>query len=242
VRLSIVIPAHNEEHRLAPTLESYAAFYQERYAGDFEIIVVVNHSSDRTEALAKSIAGRFPGIIVVNEPRRIGKGGAVEMGFRMAKGEQVGFVDADGATSAVEFHKLVEGIGDAGCAIGSRWITGAEVNPRQSLVRRLASRVLNKVFVHALFGLKVYDSQCGAKLFRAEVLEKLLPVASEPGWAFDIDLLCRVQRLGYGIRELPIKWHHVPGNPTTFFVMGLQMLASVWRVRLALSRWTDPAD
>ena len=101
-------------------------------------------------------------------------------------------------------------------------------------MRRLASRVLNKLFVRALFGLKVHDSQCGAKLFEADVLKDILPETTEPGWAFDIDLLCRIQRAGYAIREFPIEWHHVPGNPTTFFMMGLQMLVSVVRVKTSL--------
>jgi hypothetical protein len=130
----------------------------------------------------------------------------------------------------------LENIGDAGCVIGSRWIDGALVSPRQPLLRRLASRVLNKIVVHGIFGLDIRDSQCGAKLFHRNVIDSVLPEATEQGWAFDIDLLCRAKRLGYGIREFPIEWHHVPGNSTTFMLMSLQMIASVWRVKRALAR------
>jgi len=236
MKLSIVIPAHNEEHRLQPTLESYAAFFQERMQADFEIIVVANHCADKTVGIVQAVADEFPQITIEDESARIGKGGAVELGMRQAKGELIGFVDADGATPPEAFSQLVENLGDAGCIIGSRWIEGALVNPRQSWMRRLASRILNKMFAQGVFGLKVRDSQCGAKVFRADVLEKVLPESSESGWAFDIDLLCRVTRLGYGIREFPIEWHHVPGNPINFILMSVQMVASVWRVKRALAR------
>lgn len=235
MKLSIVIPAHNEEHRLLPTLDAYTEYFDQRMGGEYEIIVVVNHCSDRTESIARNKAEASKELRVLVETEHIGKGGAVELGFREACGELIGFVDADGASPPDSFFKLVENIGEAGCIIASRWIKGACVNPPQSWIRRFASRVLNKLFVHGLFGLDINDSQCGAKLFRADVLKRILPEAVERGWAFDIELLCRVKRFGYGIREFPTEWHHIPGNPTTFVVMGLQMLASVWRVKKALN-------
>lgn len=236
MKLSIVIPAYNEELRIRPTLESYSALFEEWLGDGFELIVVVNHCTDGTKQVVREVMLTCPRIRLISEQNRIGKGGAVELGMRQAKGELIGFVDADGATPADSFRELVEQIGECGCIIGSRWIQGAEVHPRQSLLRRLASRVLNRIVVHAMFGLKVYDSQCGAKLFQRDVLEKILPEVVEPGWAFDIDLLYRVKRLGYGIREYPVKWHHVAGNPTVFLLMGLQMLVSVARVRKNLFR------
>jgi glycosyltransferase involved in cell wall biosynthesis len=236
MKLSIIIPAWNEEFRLPPTLSAYGTYFGDKYGEDLEIIVVANHCSDGTVRVAREIAGLHPQIQVIEDPSCIGKGGAVELGMRHAQGDLVGFVDADGATAPDAFFKLVENMHGAGCIIGSRWIEGAVVSPRQPLMRRLASRLLNKVFVQGLFGLELSDSQCGAKLFRRDVLEQVLPEAIEQGWAFDIDLLCRVKRLGYDIRELPTEWHHVAGNTTTFMVMSLQMLASVFRVKRALAR------
>jgi glycosyltransferase involved in cell wall biosynthesis len=236
MKLSIIIPAHNEAHRLPKTLEKYAAFFAEQFDREVEIIVVVNHCHDRTEAVAREAAERWPQVRVLVEAARIGKGGAVEMGMRRAMGERVGFVDADGAAPPTAFYQLTQNQGDAGCIIGSRWVEGAEVRPPQPWLRRTASRILNRVFVRGMFGLQVSDSQCGAKLFRQDVLEKVLPESTEPGWAFDIDLLCRIKRLGYSIREYPIEWHHVPGNPTGFILMSLQMLASIRRVKRALNR------
>jgi len=236
MKLSIIIPAHNEERRLPKTLQEYGRFFSDRFGKEVELIVVAGHCSDDTVAIARKAAESFSQIKVVVEPRRIGKGGAVASGMQLATGNFVGFIDADGATPAETFNQLLQNIGDNGCIIGSRWIEGAVVSPMQPRMRRLASRVLNKVVVHGLFDLSVHDSQCGAKLFRRDVLEKILPDLREPGWAFDIELLCRIKWLGYSIREFPIEWHHVPGNPTTFMLMSLQMVGSVWRVKKALSR------
>jgi glycosyltransferase involved in cell wall biosynthesis len=236
MKLSIVIPAYNEELRIPRTLESYCSYFTKGFGVDYELIVVANHCSDDTEAVVKAAMETRPQIRLISEPSRIGKGGAVELGMRSASGEMVGFVDADGATPPESFNLLLENLGENGCVIGSRWLKGAVVNPKQSWMRRLASRILNKLFVHVLFGLNARDTQCGAKIFRKEVLDEILPEAVESGWAFDIDLLSRVKRHGYGIQEYPIEWHHVPGNTTTFMIMGVQMLASVWRVKRALAR------
>jgi len=236
MKLSIVIPAFNEELRLPQTLKAYAEFFVEKLGNEVELIVVVNHCSDNTEEVARIVAQEYSQISVVVEPAWVGKGGAVALGMRQAKGERVGFIDADGSAPPAMFFQLLENLGDAGCIIGSRWVEGAAVNPPQSLARRLASRILNRWVVRGIFGLEVCDSQCGAKLFRRDVLEKVLPEAVESGWAFDIELLCRVKRMGYGICEFPIQWHHVPGNPTAFLLMSLQMVASVFRVKRALAR------
>ena len=237
MKLSIIIPAHNEEHRLSPTLKAYADFFGERCPNEFELIVVVNHCSDATETIAKQLAGEYAETNVVVEPSRVGKGGAVEIGMKKATGALVGFVDADGATPPREFGKLIDNMGEAEAIIASRWIEGAEINPRQSFMRRVASRILNYCIVRLLFGLKIFDSQCGAKLFRRDALDKILCEPLEQGWAFDIDMLCRLKQNHYTVIEFPAEWHHQSGSSATFVAMSLQMLGSIFRLkRMQLSR------
>jgi glycosyltransferase involved in cell wall biosynthesis len=237
MHLSIVIPAHNEEHRLTPTLVDYVEFCRERYRDEFELIIVANHCSDATVQVARKIAETCPQIKIVVEPSRVGKGGAVEIGLKQAIGERVGFVDADGATPPREFGKLIDNLGDAGAIIASRWIAGADVNPPQPPLRRAASRVLNHLIVRHLFGLRIHDTQCGAKLFRRDALDQILREPLEPGWAFDIDMLCRLKNNHYTVIEFPGEWHHIPGSAVTFLAMSLQMLGSVLRLKRAqLSR------
>ena len=110
MKLSIVIPAYNEEKRLKPTLDVYAPYFAERFGAEVELIVVVNGSRDRTEDVARACAANWPQLKVMVEPRKIGKGGAIMMGFAAARGDLVGFVDADGATQPPAYFDLVQKI------------------------------------------------------------------------------------------------------------------------------------
>jgi glycosyltransferase involved in cell wall biosynthesis len=234
VRLSIIIPAHNEELRLPPVLESYTRYYGDRYGADMEIIVVVNGSSDNTRAVTEQFANEHPVVSVINEPRRVGKGGAVLLGLRQAKGELIGFVDADGSTSPEGYQELVDGIGDAGCIIASRWMKGSVVEPKQPLSRRMASRFFN-FMVNLFFGFRVHDTQCGAKLFKREVIDAILPEIGITKWAFDVDMLFCTRRNGYRIVEIPTVWRDAAGSKVQVGRASTEMALAMLRLRLLYS-------
>ena len=192
MKLSIVVPAYNEEKRLKPMLDAYASYFHERYKTDVEFIVVVNGSRDRTEEVAKAYQQRCSGLHVIVEPDKIGKGGAIMLGFDAASGDLIGFTDADGSTPPEAFQDLVENMGDAGCIIASRWLKESKVSPKQPWKRRFVSRVFNG-FVRLFFGLKVTDTQCGAKVLKKDVVKRILPSLGLTRWAFDVDLLFQLQ-------------------------------------------------
>ena len=77
MRLSIIIPAHNERKRIRPMLDAFAAHFLPRYGDEVEILVVVNGSSDGTEAVIREYVDRLPQVKMAVIPDRIGKGGAV---------------------------------------------------------------------------------------------------------------------------------------------------------------------
>lgn len=234
MKLSIVIPAHNEEQRLPPMLEGYAAYFSEKYGSEAELIVVPNSCEDRTTDVAREIAGRFPAVKVLDDPGPVGKGGAVVLGTQSAEGDLIGFVDADGATPPEAFDDLVEKISLDGCIVASRWMEGSEMSPKQPLKRQIASRCFN-LMVRVLFGLKLTDTQCGAKLLRREVV---LPVMKNLGvthWAFDVDMLFQIQREGASIREIPTVWHDQAGSKLKVGRAGLNMFVALVRLRLYYS-------
>ena len=237
-KLSIVIPACNEEDRLIPTLDAYEDHFMPRYGDDIELIVVVNGSIDRTAELALEYATRCPNVRVIVEPIPIGKGGAISAGFRVASGSMVGFTDADGATPPHAFQDLVDNIRDAGAIIASRWLKGAEVSPKQPLSRRVASRLFNLI-VRILFGLRITDTQCGAKLIRRDALLDVLPKLGITKWAFDVDLLWNLRAAGYAIVEIPTVWHDVKGSKVNVPRASVEMMLALSRFRLIHSpfRW-----
>ncbi len=234
MKLSIVVPAHNEEYRIRPFLDAYIPYFTERYGDEVEFLVVVNGSADGTERIVREYAGRFTQIHVLVEPKKVGKGAAVVMGFRCARGAHVGFVDADGATPPSAYQKLVEQIDDAGMIIASRWAKGSEVSPRQPWTRRCASRVFNAL-VRLLFRLRISDTQCGAKLLKREVVEAILPHLGLTRWAFDVDVLFQTRRAGYPILEVPTIWHDVEGSRLQVARASKDMFLAICRLRLLYS-------
>ena len=238
MKLSIVVPAYNEEERIGRMLEAYLPYFAARYGLDFELIVSVNGSTDRTEAIACAWTARFPQLRVLVEPRPIGKGGAIMAGGAVATGERIGFVDADGATPPAAFDDLVLGLGDAGLVIASRRLPGSVVSPRQPWKRRFASRVFN-LLVRRLFKLRITDTQCGAKLMSAAAWRAIVPHIGLTKWAFDVDMLFKTRRAGFAIREIPTTWSDIGGSKLKIGRVSFQMLLAIVRLRLLYSplRW-----
>jgi glycosyltransferase involved in cell wall biosynthesis len=239
MKLSIIIPAHNEEHRLPPMLEAYTRYFTEKYRDEVELIVVPNFCNDKTADIARTIGKNSPQVKVLDDPGKVGKGGAVMLGAEAAAGDLIGFVDADGATPPEAFDDLVSKMGTTGCIIASRWLKESTVSPRQPLARRVMSRCFN-TFVRLLFGLKLTDTQCGAKVFRKEAMQTILPRLGLTRWAFDVDMLFQTKRAGYSIRELPTVWHDQAGSKIQYLGASVDMVMALVRLRLLHSplRWT----
>lgn len=234
MKLSIVIPAYNEEKRIARMLDAYVAYFAPRYGDDVELIIVVNGSRDNTAGVAREYAVRHPQVKVIEEKRAIGKGGAVMLGLGQAGGQLAGFVDADGSTPPEAFDDLANNIGDAGAIIASRWFPESVVEPRQPLRRRIASRIFN-FFVRHFFGMDIHDTQCGAKVLRNDVVRTILPCLGITRWAFDVDLLFQVHRAGHAIKEWPTIWHDEGGSQLKIVRASVEMFIAIIRLRLIYS-------
>lgn len=234
MRLSLIIPAFNEEARLGKMLDAYLTYFIGRFGGEVEFIIVVNGSTDATAEIAANAARACPQVQALIEPKPIGKGGAIMLGLARARGELVGFVDADGATPPEAFGQLVDNIGSAGAIIASRWRRGAAVSPRQPTARRIASRIFNKL-VRVMFGFGISDTQCGAKLMSGEAVGRVLPHLGVTRWAFDVDLLFQLHRAGFGIIEIPTVWRDVSGSRLKIVNASLEMLVAMIRLRLLYS-------
>lgn len=238
MKLSLIIPAHNEEARIGRALDAYLPFFTQRYGPGLEIIVVVNGSTDDTAVVVGRYSERFPQLRCIVESAAIGKGGALILGFREARGDLVGFVDADASTPPEAFQDLIDRIGDADVAVASRWCRGATVSPPQPLTRRIASRVFN-LLTRLLFGLRLTDTQCGAKLMKRDALVPVLDSLGITRWAFDVDLLFQMQRVGRTIVEIPTTWHDVAGSKIDILPVSAEMGVAIIRLRLLYSpfRW-----
>jgi glycosyltransferase involved in cell wall biosynthesis len=228
--LLLLIPAYNEEERIEPVLREYAEYFRKDYGWDFQMVVVLNGCVDNTVGVVKRVAETHPEVSWLEFPAPIGKGGALIEGLKLAPlADFIGYVDADGATAPKAFHELVKLRDKADCVIASRWLPGAVLHQQQTSKRQFASRVFH-VIVQVLFRLNVKDTQCGAKVMRREVVEKIHPSLRIADMAFDINLLYAIKRAGFKILEVPTEWTDKIGSKVVLGRTSLTMLLSVIRL------------
>ena len=236
MKLSIIIPAHNEEKRIGRTLNEYCKFLRNRKQ-DFEILVVLNACRDNTLSVVKKYKKKFKEISFLNF-KQGGKGFAIIEGFKDAlkrNNDLIGFADADMATPPMSFYELIENINNYDGIIASRYVKGSIVKPKQPFIRILASRVFN-ILVRSLFLFNYRDTQCGGKLFKRRVIEDVIDKFSISQWAFDIDLLYNVNKSRFRIKEFPIFWRDVGGSKINLKKASIQMFLSVIQLRILNSK------
>lgn len=205
--LSIIIPAYNEENRLPATLEKIASFLQsQEYTA--EVLIIENGSRDRTYEVARSFAQQRPQFRVIREQAK-GKGLAVRRGMLKAKGEYRFMCDADLSMPIEQLRRfLPPEIPSPQIVIASREADGA-VRYNEPPYRHFGGRLIN--WLIRVFALpRLQDTQCGFKLFRADIAEDLFNKQTINGWSFDVELLYIARMRGYEIVELPIPWHYTP--------------------------------
>ncbi|TMQ11142.1 MAG: glycosyltransferase family 2 protein [Deltaproteobacteria bacterium] len=206
VDLSIVVPAYNEEHRLAPTLARLSAFLSTLPMRS-EIVVVDDGSRDATCAVVEAAMAHTPNLRLVRQTPNRGKGAAVRLGMREARGQIRVMSDADGSMPPEQLPRLLAPILSckADIAIGSRYAPGARTDVKQPWYRVVWSRLANRVIQRSLVP-GVRDTQCGFKAFTAEAARALFSVGRIDGWAFDLEILALARRTGFAIAEVGVEW------------------------------------
>ncbi len=213
LKLSLIIPAYNEEERIGKTLQSYQYHLQKYLPKFFEIIVVLNGCKDRSPEIVKSFAKKNKAVRYADIPGAIGKGGAVLHGFEMAKGKIIGFLDADAAFDMITIQSMIDRLlqGEVDCLIASKWKGVRFSTVSEPFVRKILSRGWNTL-VRLLLGLHLHDTQAGAKFLRRDVFNAIGHNFICRGFDFDIELLLRVKQKGFTIKEEYVPSKHIPGS------------------------------
>ena len=137
-KLSIIIPAYNEEHNIKKTIHDHIDFFSKKIP--FEIIVVMDGCKDNTYSIVHEMSKQHKQIRYLTFPKKLGKGGGIIKGFKLAQGDLISFTDADGSTSPEQLYKLILSLKETDVVIGSRWLDNSEIIEKESLPRRIASR------------------------------------------------------------------------------------------------------
>jgi dolichyl-phosphate beta-glucosyltransferase len=230
-RLSVVIPAYNEEERLPRTLRTVDA-YLEAERLDSEIVVVDDGSRDRTAQIAREFVPAAGRIRVICNERNLGKGASSARGVKAAAGDLILLTDADLSTPIHEVSRLKAAIGEEyGIAVGSRALPDSRIVNPQPLYRRFMGRFFNGlVRLVAVPGIR--DTQCGFKLFTREAALAIFGELTIFGFGFDVEILYLARKKGIRIVEVPVEWHNAPGSKVSPLQDSVRMCLDLVRIRL----------
>lgn len=236
MKISIIIPAYNEQNRIEKTIRAYHQFFLEKQQQTnlaFEFVIVLNGCKDNTIGVVGRVRNDLASnnMIIIDLPQA-GKGLAIKAGFADAltrENDLIGFVDADMATMPDAFYDLVTNMTDCDGVIASRYMPGAQISPPRPAYKRYGSRIIYEPIIWALFGLSYYDFQCGAKLFKRAVLVTVTPQLTVTQWAFDAELLYLCKKAGYTIKEIPTVWCDQAESKLTLRG-GIRMLGAIFKV------------
>ncbi len=204
-RLSVVVPAFNEEQRLKITLPHLIKDVNRRFL-DYEIIIVDDGSHDETSNIVKEAIKTNANVRLISYRHNMGKGHAVRTGVLAARKDYVLFCDADLSTPFRESAKLLRAI-EAGndISIGSRARKETRILRRQPLYRVLMGKTFNKL-VRLLAVSGINDTQCGFKCFKSSIAKDIFRDCQINGFSFDVEMLHIARKRGFSIKEVGVLW------------------------------------
>jgi dolichol-phosphate mannosyltransferase len=205
MRLSVVIPAHNEEGCVGETVERLRTAL---VAADIpcEILIVNDHSTDGTERILNDLAAQYPDVRWVHNDKPNGFGYALQTGLEQFEGDAVCIVMADASDDPDDvvayYRKLEEGYE---CVFGSRFTRQSRVvdYPRHKLI---VNRMANW-FINVLFHLGFNDATNAFKVYRREVIQGVQPILSSH-FNITVELPLKAITRGYSYATVPINWYN----------------------------------
>ena len=233
---------YNEEGNIDQAVTSALAVLAD-VTDQHEVIVVDDGSRDRTGAIADRLAAANPRVRVVHHSVNRGYGAALRSGFQAATNPLVVLVDGDNQFDLGELPVLlralapskVEGLAPSGVDWPGRFdvVSGYRITRHDPAVRRLYAFMYNRM-ARVLFRIPVRDVNCGFKLYRRDLLERLLPQLRSTGALINVEILARARKLGATVTEVGV--HHFPretgqptgGNPAVI-VRAFKELLELWR-------------
>lgn len=207
VYLSLIIPAFNEESRITESLDHILSFLQsEPYSS--EIIVVDDGSKDRTIEAVKDRLGQQTNVRIHQQPRNLGKGGAVKQGMLLGNGKYLFFSDVDLSVSVETLPIFLTHLeNNCDVAIGTRRLPGARIEVHQPFYRALLGKIYTRLS-NWILGLRASDFTCGFKGFRKEAAKDIFSRQRLNNWSFDAEILYLARLKHYRVQEIPVTWRN----------------------------------
>ncbi|MFI5219118.1 MAG: glycosyltransferase family 2 protein [Bacteroidia bacterium] len=206
MKLSVVIPAHNEEGSITETIKLLNDKLLENNISH-EIVVINDNSSDRTEEVVKKLTGTMAGLVYYNNSPPNGFGYAVRFGLEKFTGDCVAIMMADLSDSPDDLVKFYQTMvkGNYDCVFGSRFIKGSKVIDYPA-VKKIINRIANFI-VRIAIGIKYNDTTNAFKLYKKETINGLKPFLA-PHFNLTLELPLKAIVRGYSYTVLPNSWQN----------------------------------
>jgi putative flippase GtrA len=226
-RLSVVVPAYKAAPFIAETVERLRVELGPAVDNDLEVVVVDDGSPDDTFAAAQASNAD----LVLRLDQNKGKGAAVRLGMRSARGRTIAFTDADLAYEPALIFELLKQV-EAGwdVVVGSRSHVETVTLVRAGRLRALGSRVINMISFAVLLG-AYRDTQCGLKAFRSDAAEEIFSRARIDRFAFDIEVFHLAERRRLTVKEVPVTLKNSTGSTVKVGLDSLRVLVDMIRIR-----------
>lgn len=232
--ITLVIPMYNESGIIKDTakeLDEYMRSHFEKY----EILFSDDGSRDDCGAMVEEL--KLPCVRVTGYKENRGKGGAVRHAMLEAKGDVVMFTDADlayGTDVIKRVYDIMAAEPETDMLIGSRNLS-KDGYEGYTAMRKLMSKMYIKVLCF-IGGFKLSDSQCGCKAFSGRAAREIFSRAKVNGFAFDFECILWAQRLGFKIKEMPVKIINHRASTVRVFRDTLSMLRDVYGIRKRVNK------
>jgi len=221
IRVSLIIPAHNEALRLGAGYERVLPALERIGNENLEVIVIDDGSTDDTLQVAGALYGHFTNTLFLRQPENLGKGAAIRLGLSVARGTYALAADADMAIDPEHFDAILEALSTAHVAPGSRADRGSI--RYDSRLRTWAGAFFNRIVRHYT-ETSLRDTQCGCKGYQTGAGRLLSIVGMIDGFAFDAEVFYLAQLLGLGVSPVHVTWRDVAGSKVRVGRDSLRML------------------
>ena len=244
-KITIIIPAYNEEKRIVNRIQNLIGYF-DKALGEYELLVITDGCTDKTPEVVSKYVNYNPKVRLFDFPERLGKGGAIIEGLKLAKGEIIVVTDADDSVPPQEIFKLIKNVENYDMVIGSRYSKDSKLLVKETLLRYLLGRSFNALVKLMFWRFRgINDTQCGVKVLRRYVVDKSLRNLFITGFAVDVNLIYSVMRGGFKVKEVGITYMHVEHESKVSKVLAklmLGMIFSLIRLRLYYSRFRAILD
>ncbi len=203
MKFSLVIPVYNESDVIVPTLTLLRDALERELPSAWEMVVVDNASTDDTSGKVIGMHDKCISVITLIEK---GKGRALRAGFSAARGDIVGFTDAD---LPITPEQILASLRDLERSVDEVLI-GSRFHPESVMPGRewwrIGSSQLFNILARTIVGVSVSDTQCPLKLMKRKAVQLFLST-KEDTWFFDLEFIALLERLGIPFREVPVTWN-----------------------------------